>query len=196
MGISPAALRALVDGDIENAIVASTPGGIERQEAKGQRTFVASKTLPKECLYSTREQLEALGIVFHEDADDLFVRVTLPQGWRKVATSHSMHSDLVDEQGRKRASIFYKAAFYDRCAFITLNIRYRHIVQPIGGFEVDFHDRPYIGVVLDQDKVIWQTEDTASYDDWKKKDELQARAYDWLVAHYPDWQNPLAYWDT
>ena len=39
--ISPAAIRALAEGDIENFFVAATPGGIEAQEARGQRAFVA-----------------------------------------------------------------------------------------------------------------------------------------------------------
>ncbi len=34
--MNPAALKALVGGDIENFLVASTPGGIEAQEKRGQ----------------------------------------------------------------------------------------------------------------------------------------------------------------
>lgn len=44
------------------------------------------------------------------------LNVELPDGWKKVGTNHDMHSDLVDETGKVRASIFYKAAFYDRRA--------------------------------------------------------------------------------
>jgi hypothetical protein len=46
--------------------------------------------------------------------------VSLPPGWKVVPTDHSMWSDLVDAKGEKRASIFYKAAFYDRDAFIRI----------------------------------------------------------------------------
>ncbi len=115
---NPAALSALMRGDVENAIVAQTPGGIELQEAAGQAALVGTRDLlPRDC---PREQLEALGFVFGEDADDLFVNVTLPKGWRKKATDHSMWSDLLDDKGVKRGSIFYKAAFYDRSAFLRL----------------------------------------------------------------------------
>ncbi len=116
-GFSRAFLMALLNGDDENAMVAATPGGIEAQEARGQQQFVNTSTLPIEVRNGT---YEAHGITVGEPVDDLFVSVTLPDGWKKVPTSHSMWSDLIDEQGRVRASIFYKAAFYDRSAFASL----------------------------------------------------------------------------
>jgi hypothetical protein len=118
---NPAALLAALSGDVSNAEVASTPGGIEAQEAAGQAMLCASAQLPKKMLGCTRESLEALGFKFGADVDELFVTCTLPAGWKKKATDHSMHSDLVDEQGRTRAGIFYKAAFYDRRADMMWN---------------------------------------------------------------------------
>ena len=41
-GINPAALAALLGGEMENFIAASTEGGIEAQEAAGQAQFVES----------------------------------------------------------------------------------------------------------------------------------------------------------
>lgn len=122
--ITPAAFSAAVSGNMHNFMVAITPGGIEAQEAAGQRSLVANENLPKEMLGCNREMLEKIGIKFGADIDDLFVKVQLPNGWKKQATDHSMWSDLIDEQGRKRASIFYKAAFYDRSAHISLYCRY------------------------------------------------------------------------
>lgn len=111
---------AAMQGDWENAQTASTPDGIEAQEAQGQQDFVKSEVLPRRCNFCTRNQLEALGIVFGKEVDDLFIEAVLPAGWKKVPTEHSMWSELLDAQGKKRASIFYKAAFYDRDAFISL----------------------------------------------------------------------------
>ena len=95
-------------------------GGIEAQEKAGQVQLVASDVLPTESLYGAREKLEAAGCVFGEPVEDdpLFTPVTLPPGWKKVGTEHDMWSSVVDDQGRERASIFYKAAFYDRKAHI------------------------------------------------------------------------------
>lgn len=117
--ITPAALAALVGGDVDNFLVASTPGGIERQEAEGQKMLVESTLLPKD-LFPDREVWEQEGFVFGEDHDDLFVNVNLPVGWKKVATDHSMWSNIEDAEGLPRVAIFYKAAFYDRRANATL----------------------------------------------------------------------------
>ena len=104
--MNPAALQAAMRGDLANALLASTPGGIEKQEAEGQRALVASTTLPKTIHGASRAQLTEIGFKFGEDADDLFVNCELPTGWTKRATNHSMHSDLLDDKGRKRAGIF------------------------------------------------------------------------------------------
>lgn len=119
--INPAALGALARGDIENAITASTPGGIEAQEAAGQATLVAGPWFPKDMMGVTRQELEGLGFKFGSDVDDLFVSAQFPTGWKKVATDHSMWSDIVDDKGCVRGSIFYKAAFYDRKAHLSWN---------------------------------------------------------------------------
>ena len=111
-----AALAADNDADFLAAIM---PGGIERQEAQGQAKLVASAMLPKEMDGITRPELEALGFIFGTDADELFVNVQMPDGWRKEATDHSLWSDLRDDEGRKRASVGYKAAFYDRWAMLN-----------------------------------------------------------------------------
>lgn len=116
---NPAAVRAIAKGDIENAIVASKPGGIERQEAAGQAKAVQQQKLPIKGTFHNRPEWEALGFVFGErDSDGLFVNVTFPEGWKLKRTDHSMWTDLFDEAGKKRASMFYKAAFYDTDAFI------------------------------------------------------------------------------
>lgn len=114
-GINPAALIAAARGDIENAIVASTPGGIERQEKAGQAALVASTNMPLE-MSPSREAFEKEGFVFGDKIDDIFVAATLPPGWTRRGTEHAMWSDIFDEQGRKRVEVFYKAAFYDRRA--------------------------------------------------------------------------------
>ena len=114
--ITPAAFNALLNGDIENFIVGSTPSGIEAQEKLGQTTLVNGSFLPKECSPEDKVLLEDQGVIFGEDKDDLFVNVTLPAGWKKVATDHDMWSHLCDADGNIKAELFYKAAFYDKRA--------------------------------------------------------------------------------
>lgn len=190
IGMNPAALVAALRGDLANALVASTPGGIEAQEHAGQRAVCEKSILPKDC---DRNVFEAMGIVFGTDADDLFVNVTFPEGWHKEATDHYMYSDLLDDKGRKRVTVCYKAAFYDRWAKAYANLRFHAMCEPIDGWENP--DGVYVGVVKDQDKIIWRSEDTGTRGDYRKHDLLGAAATDWLRTHYPDYKNPLAYWE-
>ena len=106
----------------ENLLASMVPGGIEAQEAQGQAELCRnSGVLPKNMMHGcTQEKLEEMGITFGEVADDIFVNVTLPKGWEIKPTDHSMWTELVDETGTKKAAIFYKAAFYDRNAHISL----------------------------------------------------------------------------
>lgn len=189
--ISPAALAAAASGNMDNFIAAITPGGIEAQEAAGQATFVSNATLPKEMLGCTLEQLEQMGIKFGADVDDLFVTAQLPEGWKKQATDHSMWSDVLDEKGRKRAAIFYNAHIglclrygvhgYESCDSEGRPMEYgknSHLQTVVKDCGTTIH---VVGIREDRD---YQTGETHG---------AEGRA--WLSAHFPDWKNPLAYWE-
>jgi hypothetical protein len=108
---------------IENAKIFGANGSIEKQEADGQRDFVSSETLPTRIDAESKQALEAAGVKFlgPVENDNLFQYVELPAGWQKKPTDHSMWSLLFDDKGVQRASIFYKAAFYDRDAFLRVD---------------------------------------------------------------------------
>lgn len=93
---------------------------ITGMEADGQRQLVNSDRLPVRS--GGDDAYLKLGFTFGDpDASDpLFRPATLPPGWKREGSDHSMWSYIVDEQGRKRVGIFYKAAFYDRDAFMRL----------------------------------------------------------------------------
>lgn len=163
------------------------PGGIERQEARGQQELVNSESLPSEC--DDKDALEAAGVVFGDPyADDkLFCPVTLPTGWKKQATDHSMHSNLVDDKGRVRARIFYKAAYYDRRADMHANRRYSISSYEEGGSENSFRV-----VAKDGNAIIHEFGETADYNERRK---LEEQATAWLTERFPDWKSVAAYWD-
>ena len=106
----------------ENLMETGMGGSIEQQESRGQRELVNSDVLPAE-IHGDRQKLENAGVIFGEPVEDdpLFINATLPDGWKKQATDHSMWSNLVDSDGNERARIFYKAAFYDRCASMSVS---------------------------------------------------------------------------
>lgn len=122
--MTPAALKALLAGEEENFLAASTPGGIEAQEAAGQARLVChADRLPIRGTIDrpdAKAKWEAAGFVFGETIQEgkhrQFVACTFPQGWSLKATEHSMWSDVMDSEGKKRASVFFKATFYDYSA--------------------------------------------------------------------------------
>jgi hypothetical protein len=103
------------------AMLTGSSAPIERQERDGQHQLVNSDRLPSD-IHGDRAEWEALGFTFGEPDpnDPLFMPATLPLGWERQATDHAMGSVIVDTLGRKRVSIFYKAAFYDRRAHMSL----------------------------------------------------------------------------
>jgi hypothetical protein len=95
---------------------------VEEMESAGQRQVVNSDRLPTQMDDRSRKGLLELGFVLGDPdpADPLFMPVTLPDGWGRQGSDHAMGSYIVDQNGRKRVSIFYKAAFYDRSAHASL----------------------------------------------------------------------------
>lgn len=148
-------------------------------------------------MHDGRAIYEKMGIRFGElvKDDPIFIEATLPQGWKKVGTDHAMWSKLLDEKGRGRAMIFYKAAFYDRSAHMSAKPR----------FSVSTYDEnrkrgaPRIGTVSDADGSVRFTSEPfaeSAKGPWEADDAARAACVAWLDANYPDYKNPLAYWDV
>lgn len=160
-------------------MVLAGPGAIEAQEARGQRELVQSSVLPAD-MSGQRELFEALGFRFGElvDGDPLFINAELPPGWSKAPTDHAMWSSIVDEKGRVRASVFYKAAHYDRSAHMFLDRRYEARGVYPGG------ERTAI-IVVDHanGETIWTGGPGA-----------REEAYAWLDANRPDHRDVVAAW--
>ena len=187
--ITPAALGALCAGDMENFIAAATPGGIEAQEKRGQIEQTFAETLPKDgTTGKDRKQWEALGFMFGDAADDIFVNVKFPNGWRKKPTDHSMWIELLDDKGRKRGAIFYKAAFYDRSAHVHIEARFSY-----SSYE-STSKKDEMAVVIRDAGETSQTIGTWKAGEYTLKDELEAKAKKWLIENYPKWQEASEYW--
>ncbi len=181
--------------DVENLLAAITPGGIEAQEAQGQTRFVAADVLPKEC---PQEQLQALGFKFGKIQDELFIETEFPEGWKKVATDHSMWSDLLDEQDRVRGHIFYKAAFYDRsshmhlCTFIKQSQVYESHKDYIAD-QLQYYVSDANGEYLFKTEAIKVKHHTDEY--WEAQERGRNEVMNWLNDHFPEWEDVEAYWD-
>ena len=114
-------------GPLDLPIFGGSSRAIEDMEAEGQQQLVASCDLPTKG--SEDPEFLRLGFTFGEphSHDPLFRPATIPAGWQKQGTDHSMHVKIVDELGRERVSVFYKAAFYDRRADMHLNTVFGYI---------------------------------------------------------------------
>lgn len=185
--LTPAVFAALATGDMHNALVAATPGGIEGQEKAGQAMLTLKfNQLPKDGMERHREALERFGFKIGSDVDDIFVGVTAPDGWTLRPSDHSMWSYIHDEQGRKRGAVFYKAAFYDRNAHLSLQTRYTG-----GGDYRDNHKRYSVAKDTATGKVLIEFGPTEDFTQSEKEDRA---TFEWLDAAYPDWRNVEAYW--
>jgi hypothetical protein len=168
-------------------------GVIEASEAAGQQELVESDQLPVEIVNGKPEQLEAMGIMLGplpcKSNDQLFRSAILPHGWKLVPTDHSMWSDMVDAKGRKRASIFYKAAFYDRGAQIVLRTRF--------GIEADCDAKDSaICFVTDCGVRIHRVElELDPTCPWVANEAARAACRDWLDANWPESGDPTKYWE-
>jgi hypothetical protein len=164
--------------------------------------------LPKDVDPKSREVLEAGGVKFLGDVpgDAIFQRAQLPPGWEIKRTDHSMWTQLCDDKGRERASIFYKAAVYDRSARMTISCRFKidtyyntdsetvavARVNDQGAFPFESER---LDIKTDADKHGVYDRTTHEYTTPSKRDQARAQCSTWLKAHYPDCDNPAAYWD-
>lgn len=196
--MTPAAVQAMLNGDVSNFIAASTPGAIERSEAAGQaRLAKSADRLPVDINYPRgilRSKItEELGITFGKSVDKVFIEATFPEGWKIVPTTHAMWSDLVDAQGRKRAAIFFKAAFYDYTAHISFECRY--IVDSYVDVVVNDVKMRKCQVIDKAKNIALWASDPAGERDFNAQDKNREEAAAWLDAQFPKHDDPFAYWN-
>ena len=187
---------------------------IENQERRGQQDVVRNQRLPRKepdgllNSHDAKAQYEKMGIEVIGEHDDLFYNVKLPAGWQIKATGHSMWNELRDDKGRLRAEFFYKAAFYDRDAFIHFRCRYKVKVEHIAPDDADWDTweaSDFQGVILDGEKVIRETELVPApekkngrrlFDEEDSiKRRLRRQLEDYMQKNYPEYKDVNAYWN-
>lgn len=110
-----------------------------------------------------------------------------------------MHNDVLDATGAKRASMFYKAAFYDRRADLYWLKRYQ-VRTDWDRYQDAVPSDPKVYVRVWDGKsgaAVWSAEipDTGNYNEVSDRVEpLQLEAKAHLQATFPDHDDPTAYW--
>lgn len=169
---------------------------IVAQEARGQAEMELSDTLPTRGLRSLIES--GAQITTGAQPDRLLTLVRLPDGWSKRRTDHHLYTDLLDEKGRKRASIFFKASFHDRDAFVTPCRR----LSTRRDWDLEKKSKRYAAEALDGETVIFRTEErtipegnTDRMAEFTIGREVEAEAAEWLNRSYPGWEKASSYWE-
>ena len=165
-----------------------------------------------------KEMYESLGfeVIGLTEGDEIWYDVIMPEGWRVERTNHNMWNKLIDPKGYTRTMIFYKAAFYDRsCHIRELSTRYnvREVYVKDKDYSLKWYElvnqTPIQYKVIDYDDVsVFRTKATyytRTYVEHERsefnkgeqdmKDAHEQLCIDHLNEHYPDWENPMAYWD-
>lgn len=172
--------------------------GIEDGMSWKEREEIVSRN---NCEY-TKSQYEKMGIEIVSEYDDLFYNIKLPDGWEIKATDHSMWNELFDDKGRKRADFFYKAAFYDRNAFINFDTRFHLSVNHIADRSEDYEvwsKSDFQGKIKDGQAIIFETKPEKCTGDYQAdkaiEDVLRKELISYMEEHYPDYKDINAYWD-
>jgi hypothetical protein len=148
----------MITNTTKNDPIVNLLTNIVSQEAQGQRELVKSSQLPaKGGMYSNKDAkalYESLGIkvIGESKNDSMFLDVILPEGWKKTSTDHHLYTQLVDERARARLTFFYKAAYYDREAFIYgVETRFTyHVIDYLSEEERGHYETEKIKVALQE----------------------------------------------
>lgn len=170
---------------------------LEHMEKEGQQRAVNNTMVAKK-MFPSKKKWEELGFTFTDiPGDNLLCNATLPEGWKLEATDHSMWNSFIDEQGRERGSMFYKAAFYDRDAHMQLYNRYKVIKDYLDDHvttEVYFgnpEEKLFVAGQIHKDYSSQESID-AYFDELER---LQNLAECFANLNYPNWRDETAYWD-
>lgn len=68
-----------------------------------------------------KEKYKEIGIEIINKENDLFYNVKLPENIKLKPTESNYWTNLIDNNDKELGSIFYKAVFYDRDAFIFID---------------------------------------------------------------------------
>lgn len=191
------------------ALALGTDGAIRMQEKMGQTDVVFSDNIPVDRHGIADDRLLALGFVLGPRAVDreIFQSATLPPGWKKKASDHDMWSYIIDERGRTRFSIFYKAAFYDRSAHMHATCRFavdtdyaksekttkHHVTVTDGGKVIKRFNGTLTRPPADDPRTPGYDAAVRAYYD--ELDALRAQARAWLLKERPEYKDFTAYWN-
>lgn len=198
----------LIEAQLDILLGGKPGDSIYRQESRGQQQLVMSNSIPvwgRMCDDPEADDaiLCEMGFEVGEPFEDdpLFRPVKLPEGWTKAGTGHAMHSDIIDTEGFQRVGMFYKAAFYDRKATAHIKRRVSYGYDPrqdyadltVSKWAVLAAAPGEVVIIIAAFECPGPEKSGGYFSPAGKEAEYKAKAY--VEEHYPDFMNPLAYWN-
>lgn len=149
---------------------------LEEFEHQAFSDMLALGQLPCPLSQEDDEALQKAGIRLR--GHGLLLKATLPPGWQAIQTGNR-HGQLIDDQGRVRAELFYKDELHQARGHLQMQRRFTISERPDG--------------------VGWCAWDIATQtvlfeDSSVPSDEQLESAREWLNENYPNWLSPVAYW--
>jgi len=156
--------------------------------------------LPNELRYASWEQLKPWGIHRLGTLNKHFCEAVIPEGWSVKAGNHPHWQELVDQNNRVRADLYFCSEFAVTKAFMALRRRFTTV------FEFS-EDKTSLRVcVMDNDDRMYSTDwidcqytdshsRTSNQHDWQIHQKLEAQAKSWLNSNFSGWENCLNLWD-
>ena len=162
-----------------------------KEELKEKRTVIR---MPRK-RFNSVEDFESLGFEFLENEadmqDTLFETALLPKKWQLQKTNGSYWTNIVDENGSIRATIYYrKHSFFGKEAAASINLVCRYRVD----FSMDERENHFVYILDEKDKKeLYTSPKCGKYgsDEFKK---YFAEREEILKNQYPEYRNPLKYW--
>ena len=153
----------------------------------------------------SKEAFEALGFEFSECDDSNTFEVKLPEGWSAsnyVGRKYTHYHSIYDEKDRRRVFYLYGVSpFGGTYGYAELLCRYFVADKPIDEKECEYYDEASLQVMYIADRAFPPGEcclrEIGAYgeEEWEKEEELGEKAWKYMNENFPDWRNPLAYWD-
>jgi hypothetical protein len=165
------------------------------QESHGAAAVRDSQQIPTENPGAAILAQFGIEVGAPDPRDGLFVNATFPAGWRRTSTGHSMWTYLVPPWSKGAVfSIFYKAAFYDRSAFMRFQRRYDISTWDLNDSarvdEARVYDRG-TGQILHA--IPFDCPD--SHDRYKHSEPAELAARAWADANLPaNWREDVGPW--
>lgn len=143
-----------------------------------------------------KEKYESLGFEFEPLEGNALCLAALPKGWSITCSEDMEEYFILNEKMVARAYFkYHRLNFDDNSRKLTLN----PTMLLISRYHVETVDDDGRGtvLVLVEDRLTQKVVFNAGYARYgtPQYDALLDQSYEFLKANYPDWQNPLNYWE-